>query len=171
MQSILYVRFPALTLLLLCLGGCSRDTLSAEEVEFLRDDYVRFDGVEPRLVDDFAPIELRARAGVDPLALSKALEGNRVIPRAIGESFARRQRMSEARYWFQIGAENGDGISMQQLSITLRKENCWRANYWLVKALETSHLPSLSQSSMEQDLVTYKEQCKAVDGNKGDRGN
>lgn len=150
----------ALIVLLACLCGCARDSISAEEAEFLRDDYVIADSIEPRLVDDFTVIELRAHAGVDPVAVSKALAGNRVIPRAIAESFAKRQSKSEARYWLQIGAENGDGISMQQLSITLRKENCRRANYWLERSLETTHLPSLSRSAAEQDLEEYRKTCK-----------
>jgi hypothetical protein len=151
----------AVVALFVIFSGCSRDSISEEEKKFLRDDYVRLDNVQPQRSDDFALLESRAHAGVDPVALSEAFSGNRVVPRAIAESFAKAQRMSEAEYWLQIGAENGDGISMQQLSITLRKRNCGRANYWLEKSLETNHLPSLARSSAEQDLEEYKEACIA----------
>jgi len=162
MGSILRIRHTVLTAVFLCLSGCGHDSLSEEEAKYLRSDYVRLDDVRPRLADDFTSLESRARAGVDPSALAQALSGNRVIPRAIADSFARNQRMSEARYWLQIGAENGDGISMQQLSITLDRESCWRARYWLERAVKSGHLPSLAQSDAEEGLAKYAKTCPGI---------
>lgn len=152
----LQARLFSSMLLIAALVGCGKSEGEAEEELSL--DYVTAN-IDPAHVDHYLPLEKRALVGVDKKGAAAALAGNGYVARTIASEFASLNRVSEAKYWSQIGAENGDGISMQNLSVMLREENCVRANYWLAKALETSHLPSLARASMEKDLEKYKHAC------------
>jgi TPR repeat protein len=89
-----------------------------------------------------------------------ALSGDGKVALALGEEFAEMNRKSEARYWYQISSENGNGIAMNNLANLLRESDCERANFWLAKALKSEELPDEIDRSINEEMPKYLEDCR-----------
>ena len=138
----------------LMLAGCQEKIHSIPAVE------VSVSEDPPQLEDAFVPIALRSLRGVRSSDARKALEGDGAMAVAIGNAFADRNHVTEARYWFTVAAENGNSTGMAYLAIAERQTSCARANFWLRKALETGGLGRHSESSMRASLPKYESSCK-----------
>lgn len=114
----------------------------------------------PKPLDMFSELDRMARDGVDPVLVNASMKGDGRKAVSIGDRFSRLGKFVEARYWFSIAAENGDGVGMQRLSTLLRSSDCVRANYWLKKALLSGDLKGASLNANRLDLKKYEAECK-----------
>ena len=146
------------TVLCLAIGtvGCApaQDPYSAKERRL-----VNLSPQESRLIDDYAKLDRRAAQGVDKAAAAAALSGDGFRALLIGSEFAQKNMLSEARFWFQVSAENGNGVGMQRFSTMIRTSDCRRANYWLERALTTDDIRGETRIANERDLELFKSSC------------
>ncbi|MEL1264113.1 hypothetical protein [Pseudoxanthomonas putridarboris] len=112
------------------------------------------------LIDRYLDIDRLALVGVDDADISIALNGDGPTAVAIGDEFANANRLTEARFWYRIAAENGDAIGMTHMAIATRDLDCRRANYWLERALQVGGLGKASEKSNRESLANYKASCK-----------
>lgn len=124
--------------------------------------YVSVEDDRINLTDNYLEIDRKALVGVDKKAANQALSGNGKVARAIGSEFAAVNRVDEARFWFQVAAENGDGVAMRNLSLALEDFSCTRSIYWLKKSLDTNHIGKMARASMEKELVINTKKCDAL---------
>ncbi|WP_386341855.1 hypothetical protein O4D10_09520 [Xanthomonas citri pv. citri] len=135
--------------------GCSGSL--AEKVPTIHID-VDDEKMDP--VDHYLPIDRRAFHGVRKVDLDKALSGDGAMAVAIGNEFANANHLTEARFWYQIAAENGNAIGMNNFAILLEELDCHRANYWLAKAVAAGGVGKQSVISMKKGLEESQASCK-----------
>ncbi|WP_369975820.1 hypothetical protein [Xanthomonas bundabergensis] len=109
--------------------------------------------------DRYSDLDRKSVVDVDSFAVQKALAGDGSIARMIGQEFSELNRADESRYWYQIAAENGDAIAMQNLSIALRASDCVRANFWLRKALADTKVKKIYREAWGRDLEHETNVC------------
>ncbi|MBB5884358.1 MULTISPECIES: hypothetical protein [unclassified Xanthomonas] len=154
------IGFIAGALLAIQLTACNQFDSS----EVTESDSKRYVIIEQRIEsrdmkDRYSDLDRKSFVNVDRLAAQRALAGDGMIARMIGQEFSELNRADESRYWYQIGAENGDAIAMQNLSIALRVSDCVRANFWLKKALEDKAVKKIYRDAWVRDLEHETSVC------------
>lgn len=140
--------------------GCDQKRNASEYAALTRN--VHLDGLDYErrdVVDHYLPIDRRAFRYVSPADKSKALSGDGPAAVAIGNAFAAANYTVEARFWYQVAAENGDPIGMTHYSVLLSELSCERANFWQRKALERANFGP-THKEMERLLRKSEAECK-----------
>jgi TPR repeat protein len=138
---------------------CSCSNKSTHQDEAL---HAESRGVENN-IQPYVELDQIAHAGVIPEDSNKALRGDASAALEIAIKFADLGKDQEARYWYQIAAENGSPIGMQHFSVFLRKADCLRANFWLKKYLsfDDSMVSSEDRKLSSDQLITHEKECDA----------
>jgi TPR repeat protein len=139
------------------LASCAEKTASSQQV-------VPAD--KSKSLQRNAELERMAHMGVAIVDADAALSGDPSTALKIAISFAQGNKPQEARYWYQIAAENGDPIGMQHLSVFLRKSDCRRANFWLKKYLSFGDdvVTKEDRDLFNASLLTYEAECSRANG-------
>ncbi|MBL0028904.1 MAG: hypothetical protein IPO95_07510 [Rhodanobacteraceae bacterium] len=105
------------------------------------------------------PIHKRAIELVEREAALAALRGDGRLAVRIGFEFAHANHFEEAGYWYLIAAENGSGVGMQHVALSVAEYDCRRAIYWLRKAIDSGDLRGQAQEANKKTLSSWEASC------------
>jgi len=114
------------------------------------------------LTDYYLSVDKRSLQGVSEADAQRALAGDGAMAYAIANEFGASNYLTEARFWFQIAAENGDARGMLYYAIYMDPISCHRANYWRRRALN-GDLPVSNErrAQIERRLREGELECKS----------
>jgi TPR repeat protein len=112
------------------------------------------------VADEYWFYERRALEVPAPQMVADALDGDALAALTLADKFADANRTTEARYWYQVAAENGSAAAMNNLAIVMQRTNCRRAIYWFRKAVETDEFAGDQESAIRETLVELEASCE-----------